>query len=169
VTSRDLLRTRDMLFTQAEDYHDPFASPLLFFRTASQDIVRGEISDMQSSTVPLIEFIRKRRAHRRYPPLGSGLVLPRCRVDVGRTSVLRDQGVEFVEALQRSINVYEGTGRRQKSEAVSHVQSRLVGAELREVDGEGLWGKEDMVGIMDWMERAISQEAVGEGLVLDAA
>ncbi|MCJ1248507.1 hypothetical protein MMC30_005725 [Trapelia coarctata] len=181
LSASTLLHARDTLFAKPEHYHDPFASPLLFFHTASSDIPSLEPPSSPSphnpsspsspaNTTPdasatdpttLIDFIRKRRAHRRHPPLGSGLVLPRTRVDVGRESVLRDQGVEFVEGMRRSLGVSE-KGRMLGRGDVWAEQGRGRGGEgleerieLREVEGVGLWGEEEMVGVGGWVGRVM--------------
>ena len=133
-----LLRARAALFAHPEQYFDPFASPLLFFRTPSSDVppdepdartgVGSDFADADatassgpvessaglgtSATSPatLVAFLRKRRARRRYPPTGSGLVLPRLRLDLGAECVLRDQGWEMVESLRRRGGVRKGGG-----------------------------------------------------------
>lgn len=180
-----LLHARDTLFAKPEHYHDPFASPLLFFRTASSDIPSldpsptslldpldpNDTSDSNTEAIKeatLIDFICKRRAHRRHPPLGSGLILPRARVDVGRESVLRDQGVEFVESMRRSVGVSErgriklgegawedggfGGGNEGMGREMGKGEERI---ELRELQGVGFWTEEEMVGVGEWAGRVM--------------
>ena len=101
-----LLTMRGKLFTKAEKYHDPFASPLLFFRTPSSDAptefgrldLEGDLDTSHRTT----EAIKKRRSLRKYPPRGSDLVLPDMRVDIGKENVLWDQGVELIDLMRRS-------------------------------------------------------------------
>lgn len=164
-----LFHARDTLFAKPEHYHDPFASPLLFFRTASSDIPSPSPSllpfpssspDHPTDNATLVDFIRPRRAHRRHPPLGSGLVLPRTRVYVGRASVLRDQGVEFAEGIRRSWGVSE----RARAKVGGGVweeggEDGLEGGEggredrmeVREMEGCRLWGEEEMCGVGEWV------------------
>ncbi|MCJ1379648.1 hypothetical protein MMC17_002750 [Xylographa soralifera] len=168
LSASSLLQARDTLFAKPEHYHDPFASPLLFFRSASSDIPPSEATlfshflNSAPSAPPLspaavTTFLKPRRAHLRHPPLGSGLVLPRARVDVGRDSVLRDQGVELVEAMGRSWALYGGRGEsaergKGKGEGVENV-------EVREGEGKGLWGEEELVGVGRWVAETLGPTA----------
>ncbi len=101
-----LLTMREKLFAKAEKYHDPFASPLLFFRTPSSDLptefgrldLEGDLGTGDQTT----ESIKKRRSLRKYPPRGSDLVLPNMRVDIGKENVLSDQGTELIDLMRRS-------------------------------------------------------------------
>ena len=162
LSASTLLQARDTLFAKPEHYHDPFASPLLFFRSASSDIPPPEYTfshhfpDSVSSAPSLSQaavttFLKPRRAYMRYPPPGSALVLPRTRVDVGRESVLRDQGVELAEAMGRSWALYGGQGAgRGKGAGAERGDGHgedVVNVEVREVEGEGLWGEEELVGV----------------------
>ena len=101
-----LVNMRGKLFTKAEKYHDPFASPLLFFRTPSSDLptesgrlgLEGDLDTGDQTT----EATKKRRSLRKYPPRGSDLVLPHMRVDIGKENVLWDQGIELIDLMRRS-------------------------------------------------------------------
>lgn len=111
ISANDLLSLRKRIFSKPEYYFDPFASPLLFFRTAGTDIPPEDSPTPDpdpSSPVPEDEPATKRRkAHRRFPPLGSGLRLPKMSVRLGDESLLRDQGVALVDLMRRSIVLHE--------------------------------------------------------------
>ncbi|MCJ1430675.1 hypothetical protein MMC27_000025 [Xylographa pallens] len=177
LSASTLLQARDTLFAKPEHYHDPFASPLLFFRSASSDIPPPESpfpnhfpnsvpSAPSLSPAAVTTFLKPRRAYMRYPPLGSGLVLPRTRVDVGRESVLRDQGVELAEAMGRSWALYggQGAGRGEGGRAVRGDGNGegVVNVEIREVEGEGLWGEEELVGVGRWVAETLGSPGVRE-------
>ena len=162
LSSEILLQVRDALFAKSEHYHDPFASPLLFFRTASSDIPSNQSGSLdpsslsqQSSPAQHVEFIRKRRAHRRHLPLGSGLVLPRTKVIVGKESVLRDQGLDLVEAMRRSMNTYEGKGKGRELEKgfddrLKDIKVNEGKVQVEEIEGVGLLTEEDLAGVARW-------------------
>ena len=162
LTSGAILQARDALFAKPEHYHDPFASPLLFFRTASSDIPSDQPGSLDASTsssqppaAQLVEFIRKRRAYRRYPPLGSGLILPRTKVVVGKESVLRDQGLDLVDVMRRSVNNYERNGRglEQKKDFDDGIGDTRVNEgkiQVEEREGVAMWTEDDLVGVASW-------------------
>ncbi|KAI4268478.1 MAG: hypothetical protein L6R35_006761, partial [Caloplaca aegaea] len=111
------LRARS--FTQLQHQHDPFASPLLFFRTPAYDLPPSSSSSFSLSrkTPPAAAeddddasdktTTPKRRSHRKYPPLESQLRLPLTRIMVGEDHPLREQGVEFAQLMRRSVDLYE--------------------------------------------------------------
>lgn len=172
-TSSNLLHARSSLFSKPSHYFDPFASPLLFFRTPSSDLPPdfpasstfdpqlppSPASDSQPSSETPIEWIKKRRAHRRHPPLHSTLRLPTIRVDVGTASATREQGWELVELWRRSVDLYEGGGRggrgRDVAGGVDRAGEGEARAEVREKDGVGLWTEEDLVEIGGWLARVL--------------
>lgn len=125
LSAEGLSYTRDNLFRKPGSYFDPFASPLLFFRTAGVDLPTDEDDD-ESSFLDLVEHEaatspspsadpavkaprppRRATAHRRYPPPGMGLRLPHMRISVGRENILHDQGSELASLMRRSILMNE--------------------------------------------------------------
>ena len=103
----DLLAARTLLFRQLENTLDPFASPLLFFRTP---LVSYEMDEEADAT---LRIARIPMHHRRYPPAHSGLQIPQIRVSVDKDYVLYDQAAEFVALLRRSVmNSERGAGQR---------------------------------------------------------
>lgn len=162
------LAARSSLFTKPSHYFDPFASPLLFFRTPSSELPLDypssptpdaqsspdNISDDPSSSKTPAERTKKRRAHRRHPPLHSTLRLPKIRVDVGMESVVREQGWELAEGWRRSVELYEGGGRGRVG-SVDRIGEGEERAEVMEKEGVGMWTEEDMVEIGGWFGRVL--------------
>ena len=160
-TLNSLLTTRTALFQYPEHYHDPFTSPLLFFRTSSTDLpptdplsIFQQLSPSSSSspeTPP--SWIKNRRAHRRYPPLDSDLLLPRTRIDVGKENVLKSQGVELAESVNRSVRLYEEKmGRGVYSHGDDGEEIR---AEIKERNGAGIWKEEDLIDVGNWIAKVM--------------
>ena len=152
----NLLRIRDLSFRKPEQYFDPFASPLLFFRTPSSDLPYQ--LPMYQSTNQLREELettsepgKKRRSHRKYPPADSGLLLPHMRVEVGKGNLLRDQGAEFVDLMRRSYA-------RSSAEATSrgeNLEQRTF--DLVEREGLGIWGRQEMLEIGAWFGKVLRE------------
>lgn len=113
IRAPDLLSLHQRIFSKPEQYFDPFASPLLFFRSPGIDIPPEDSPtptpgpDPLSSTLEDEPATKRRKAHRRFPPSGSGLRLPKMRVSVREESLLRDQGVALVDLMRRSIVLHE--------------------------------------------------------------
>lgn len=143
-----LLTMRGKLFTRAEKYHDPFASPLLFFRTPSSDLPTefGQLdldSDLDTGH-QTTEAAKKRRSLRKYPPRGSNLVLPHMRVDIGKENVLRDQGTELIELMHRS----HSRADVEQNSLQDVLPSRIF--EVVERPGCGWWHKKEIQEIGRW-------------------
>lgn len=152
----DLLTLRKSFFTKPEKYFDPFASPLLFFRTPSSEIPRETSPNNSASNIleeeePPAGLGKKRRSHRKYPPTGSGLLLPHMRVEVGKENGLRDQGIELVELMRRSY------ARSEAEEAVSGKKIDKRTFDLVEREGLGLWGKKEMLDIGAWFGEVLRE------------
>ena len=121
---------RPQLFAKPEAYFDPFASPILFFRSAGVDVPpapatvptddMGHLSMLEreaylqsgasrqgvgisinQNTVSEPTAI-KRKATRRYPSSASGLRLPLFHISAGQSSPFAGQTTEFVRLLRRS-------------------------------------------------------------------
>lgn len=111
ISANDLRALRKCIFSKPEYYFDPFASPLLFFRTPGIDVPPEDSltpdPDQSSPSLEAEPATRRRKAHRRFPPSGSRLRLPNMRVSVKEESLLRDQGVTFVDLMRRSIVLHE--------------------------------------------------------------
>ena len=145
---KSLLTMRGKLFTQAENYHDPFASPLLFFRTPSSDLptefgrldLEGDLDTSHQNT----EAIRKRRSLRKYPPRGSDLVLPHMRVDIGEENILRDQGAELIDLMRRS----HGRADIERNTFQDVLPSRSFSVVERQ--GYGWWHEKEIREIGNW-------------------
>ena len=144
-------------FAKPEHRYDPFASPLLFFRTPAYELpttslygmsffpaANGGLANANDSSR---ELVPRRRSHRKHPPVGSGLVLPATRIDVGPHFMMKDQAIEFAELMQRSVDFYE---------ARSETARERV--ELVERAEEGLWGEKDFMEIGRWMGEVLRRE-----------
>lgn len=110
------LSLRKKCFSKPEYYFDPFASPLLFFRTPGLEVPSEDPpcakSELSGSGSGEETSIIRRKAHRRFPPTGSGLRLPNMLISVGEDNLLRDQGVELAELMRRSLVMHERLLRR---------------------------------------------------------
>ncbi|KAI9718706.1 MAG: hypothetical protein M1812_003880 [Candelaria pacifica] len=113
-----LSAARAQLFSGPEAHHDPFASPLLFFRTSSNPLPEytdpalipnasspsgTNESDEESGEV------RQRKYHLRYPPSASKLKLPATLISVNKdsNSLIYQQGAELATLMRRSISIHE--------------------------------------------------------------
>ena len=155
---------RKDLFQKPEHYHDPFASPLLFFRTPAvslPDLLSPHelVDEQDSSRLPdpyalgedvLSSLDRKRRSHRKYPPAGSALRLPHLRIDVGAGSELADQGHEMVDLLWRSVRYWED-----ESYGELGKQALKEKIELVEKNNTGLWGEKELADVGGWMGKIL--------------
>jgi acetyl esterase/lipase len=125
-----LLQLRRRLFRKPEDYFDPFASPILFFRSAGaevppppQDIPVDDLEQLsllqrdeyhreelgmtsaQADTTSKVDVQHTpalRRASRRFPSKALGLRLPQFNISTGSASPLRGQAEELTHVLRQS-------------------------------------------------------------------
>lgn len=143
---------REAFFPKAERYFDPFASPLLFFCTPSTEIPNEPAASVEHSFLnggpedeeTFLPPAKKRRSPRKYPPAGSNLLLPWTRVDVGKDCVLKDQGVDFVDMMQKSFRRTEV----ERTDDVKHTVTRDF--EVQERTGLGLLDEKHMLEIGQW-------------------
>ncbi|KAH7069681.1 Alpha/Beta hydrolase protein [Paraphoma chrysanthemicola] len=130
VPIRSLTVARDFLFRRTEDYFDPFASPIHYFRSPVAQLVLPHSEDTSASLQPdilhdvetqmtldhytagggrtsavqeLPTLTRCRAYMRGYPPAGSKINIPAWNVTTGLESPLSDQGKEITKMLRRSI------------------------------------------------------------------
>ena len=152
LSANGLCDIRQAFFSKAERYFDPFASPLLFFRTPTTEIpnetavstepilLNGGLEDESRLFPPAT----KRRSARKYPPTSSNLVLPWTRVEVGKLCVLRDQGVDLVEMMKKSF----------RRAGIEEIADREIDVrrdfEIVEREGIGLWDEKHMHEIGQW-------------------
>ena len=143
---------REAFFSKAERYFDPFASPLLFFRTPATEIPNEAAASIEHSLlnggpeedIPLLPLATKRRSARKYPPTNSNLLLPWTRLEVGKLCVLRDQGVDLVEMMRKSFRRLEVERTADTKRAVKR------NFDIVEREGMGLWDKKHMHEIGQW-------------------
>ena len=129
--SRTLSRLRTQIFTKPEKYFDPFASPILFFRSPGIEVPPApeaiSVDDLEQLSmheredysrrelaINAREFyleppkvgedgtLKKRKASRRFPGKALGLRLPQFYISTGMTSPLRDQVSELTHLLRQS-------------------------------------------------------------------
>ena len=162
ITDSSLLGARKDLFITPSHYFDPFASPLLFFRTASSDLPLDHSQHSDASVQSLgsssseisAEWIKKRRVQRKHPPLGSGLRLPNFRIDVGEETVVKEHGIELAEAITRSVDLHE----EKDGKAVAGVEREIEAQKrvrLRIKKGEAFWTEEDFADVGNWLGRVL--------------
>lgn len=159
-THESLLSLRDSIFPKAGKYFDPFASPSLFFRTPTFDLPPYSPTLPYEASTPKSQeseddiaptLVRKRRSHRKYPPISSELRLPNMRVEIGNGNgnVLKKQGLEFVELMRRSVDLWE----REEWQGLRHKDSdRRI--ELVKRPKSGLWEDEEIHEIGTWFAQA---------------
>ena len=155
-----LLDFRQSHFRKPEHFFDPFASPSLFFRTPSFDLpythppIAGydePINESSSFNDEAPVIIRKKRFYRRtYPPLHSTLLLPHVKVTVGEDSVLREQGLDFVERMRGSTRQEEEEKEEERPNAETPLNTTTPRFTAEHKDGLGLWGEKDVKDIADW-------------------
>lgn len=156
LSTESLLSARNNLFPKEDRFFDPFASPLLFFRgpafdlkgiqlpesavsSATADTMAEQPSDDDSASV-----IRNRLSHRKYPPGNSGLFLPQMRVELGGKNILREQGLEFVTLMRRSVRLWQY---QEKCDSNNDGSDRI---ELLERPASGWWGNEEIHDLGAW-------------------
>ncbi|KAH7074306.1 Alpha/Beta hydrolase protein [Paraphoma chrysanthemicola] len=130
VPVRSLTLARDLLFRKTENYFDPFASPIHYFRSPVAQLVLPHSEDTSASLQPdilhdaeiqmtlnhytagggwanaapeLPTLTRCRAYMRGYPPAGSKINFPAWNVTTGLESPLSDQSKEITKMLRRSI------------------------------------------------------------------
>ncbi|KAL8783782.1 MAG: hypothetical protein Q9213_004398 [Squamulea squamosa] len=154
--NRSLKNLHTTCFAKSEHRYDPFASPLLFFRTPAYELPTPSLYGSSFSPGPKEEssdsdgasmLVPRRRSHRKHPPLGSGLRLPMTRIDVRTDFALKDQVLEFAELLQRGVNLYEDKS------AIPRERVEVV-----EREGEGLWSEKDFMQIGSWMGEMLRRD-----------
>ncbi|KAL9135776.1 MAG: hypothetical protein Q9175_003013 [Cornicularia normoerica] len=152
LSANGLCDIRDAFFSKAETYFDPFASPLLFFRTPSSEIPNEAATSTEHSLLnggledgnPLLPPTKKRPSHRKYPPAGSNLLLPWTRVEVGKDCIIKDQGADLVEMMRKSF-------RRLEVERIADAKNAVRREfEIVEREGVGLWDEKHALEIGQW-------------------
>ena len=153
-----LLQLRQELFAKPENYFDPFASPMLFFRSAGttvppalatvpiddldqlseferEAIHRQELAatgDLRDHTTPDAKStMAQRRASRRFPSKALGLRLPQFHISAGHHSPLRDQIHELTSALHQS---FARESKNKSTESFGFGRKQLLDEEEDELD-----------------------------------
>lgn len=157
LTIQSLLTLRNKIFHKPAHFFDPFASPALNFRIPSFDLPVEVPHYLLQHSKPevLIETdsseatAKKRRSHRKYPLLSQGLRLPTVRVEVGNDNLLKPQGAELAELMQRSISLWENEG----GYLAGHTEGRER-IQLVQREGLGFWGDREITEIGNWFFKA---------------
>lgn len=149
----NLLELRRTYFPNIEKCFDPFASPMLFFRTPSCDVPdRGRklfphgpsIPEDLSAVTSGETLEKKRRSHRKYPPAHLELRIPTMRVDVDEGSALKGQCSEFIELLHKGASRLDGEA---TNEDLRDVNLKFT---LLERSGFNLWDRKNLFEIGQW-------------------
>ena len=147
LSAQTLLKARRTLFRSPEDYFDTFASPMLFFRTPGTSVPE-EIDPLDelfaNVDTKLEQAARRRKSHRRYPPMLSDLQLPYTRLWVGNTCLLKDQGIELAEGIARSNHMYGGPSGTGEGTGWENVEVQIK-------DGLGAWGEPELAEMGSWL------------------
>ncbi|KAF2772326.1 hypothetical protein EJ03DRAFT_201780 [Teratosphaeria nubilosa] len=151
----ELLQLRGRLFKKPEHYFDPFASPILFFRSAGQAVpppsAEAPLNDLEHlAFLERQEFYREqlalsalsnhnsepstpetevpRKASKRYPRASLALRLPMFHISTGAESPVKEQAKELTQALRRS--------HLRQLAASDFGRKVLLDEEIDELDGE---------------------------------
>ncbi|KAL8860574.1 MAG: hypothetical protein Q9178_002927 [Gyalolechia marmorata] len=178
--NHDITHLRTTSFSNPQHRYDPFASPLLFFRTPAYELPtpqspyhtppspspKSEKSSSDSDP-PSSELLPRRLSHRKHPPLGSTLRFPMTRIEVSDDFMLRTQAMEFAALMQRSVNLYGDdpeNGRKSLYADDNRENERQMKKKKRvevvERDGgEGLlWGEKEVMEMGSWMEEMLRRK-----------
>ena len=156
--AQSLLATRAAIFRRPSSYFDPFASPVLFFRSPGADVPLPSppTPDLTSSTDtdnPAVAEseqnppTRRRKVPRVFPPSGSGLLTPHARFSVGGECVLRDQVMEIGRLMGRGVEreyASEGEGEGRVAVEIQEGPGCVWGSGRVEewrgsVEADGVW------------------------------
>lgn len=156
LTIESLLSLRDEIFSKEESYFDRFASPALFFRTPSYDLpppiqrfsAMDPVDSQESEDDTSAPLVKRRRSHRKYPPLSSEFRIPRMLFEVGKENVWKNQGLELAELVRRSVYLWE----RGEGQDLSRDGNNRV--DLVRRAESGLWGDKEIVEIGHWFVEA---------------
>ena len=146
-----VLKARNTFFSAPEDYFDPFASPVLFFKTPATEVPPDidPIDEVFAEwDLSFREFEKKRRSPRRYPGPDAYLRLPDTRVWVGDGCVLRDQGIELAQCIARSNNLHGGPDGRGEGTGWERVEVQVK-------SGVGVWGEKEFKEMGQWFGQVL--------------
>ena len=150
------LRLRSSIFPKAALYYDPFASPLLFFRTPTYDLpprymdMFNTEEDTDPPDDPQNPPQRKRRSYRKYPLPGLKLQVPKMRIEYGEDNVLAAQGQEFAHLVNRSLKLAE-----EDKWGLLGKKDLGVGIETIKRPGLGLWGEREFAELGAWFGKVL--------------
>lgn len=146
-----LLRYRNTVFGKPDRYFDSFASPIHFFRTAGIDVPGDKSSISHDPDVNPAPQLR-RKASLQFPSASSNVILPHIRLTTGQTSILRSQGVDFIDRIttKELRNSLKHQGISVKQYAIMEEDQPSKARQIRDeaekkfnlniLEGSGLWG-----------------------------
>ena len=158
-----LISLRKRIFRKAEHFFDPFASPLLFFRTPGFDLpyslqgqgffkVEADQGNGPSSSDPDVDVIkRKRTYYRAFPPKASGMFLPSTRINTSVDFALRSQSEELVAMMSRN-----GPDSNRFTEP-TEVETVDPGFLVEPGTVSDLWNKHDVTETGQWLGEVLSR------------
>lgn len=181
-SAESLLQARQDFFAKPAAYFDPFASPILFFRTpgAEVPVIKPEMDDMTCLSMieredfyrqqmmlsgisneesPPTEPTAKKKAPRLFPSKNLNLELPSLYASCGTTPPLRDQALELTQAMRKSI---ARSHKAHLTRAAGFGRKALQDNELDQMDEEELrvrQASEDMA-----QQKVILNQQAGSGL-----
>ncbi|SMR50541.1 unnamed protein product [Zymoseptoria tritici ST99CH_1A5] len=157
LNSTALLKQRSALFRKPQDYYDSFASPGLFFRSASSQ-VPGRVEDSPSDEMDELASLERMDFFREQVTLENAITQPAdtesdpmiFRISTGTESPLLDQSMELAHVLRQSFE------RQAKSGELSHEDTAGRHAQYVEKPGLGLWdssnsGRASILESAKWM------------------
>ena len=169
LSTEDLLRARSQRFEQKQLFADPFASPILFFRSSGLDyshmypqsrslspssspgfLPNGnkKFSSEDDSSTPSAApttTITRRKAARVYPPTGSGLILPPIRIATGKSSILLDQAAELAKRYRKSV-MKQNSSKSSRSNTSGRRDSRISSLLAEDEDDDNDEDDENKIG-----------------------
>ncbi|KAF2173274.1 hypothetical protein M409DRAFT_62829 [Zasmidium cellare ATCC 36951] len=165
----DLAQYRETLFRRPSHYFDPFASPMLFFRSAElevpdyveeqpldemEELIRFEREESLREQLGLgaqpdivepepMKSVKKRRVSRRFPSKALSLRLPNVRIESGSDAVVSGQAIELAHQLRQSFERQRkpGPARNETSRSEDRQDPDVTVDEVRHCwhPGLGLW------------------------------
>lgn len=162
LSMHEICEARRLLFRNAADHFDPFASPMLFFRAAGSRVPPPAPDAMQTMTEmdeliqaeqdqllpqgpnaeapPAVDSASLRKSSRRFPSKSLALRLPRFSLCTGVESQLTEQATEFRRLLLKS---FERQSRVKSPRSRDMERMQLLSPEhlvvQDEVKGLGVW------------------------------
>ena len=156
-----LMARRREIFLKPEHFFDPFASPLLFFRTpcfdlpykyahpallASTEASERGAASTDGSTTPLQ---RKRTYDRRFPSSDSETIFPPMRLAVSEDWMLKRQSLELQQRVGKSLR------RQEREHAEGDTSEEISPVLVEEVDLSKSTSTSEIVLAASWLGKVL--------------